>query len=291
MGHLSQGRQPPGSPTGGQFAAGTLTESELYLEPLPSPRNLEEVVLPGSPCWQGVDTHRHFTVPEGAEAWFDVAYDGIDQLAQSTGSRWTITDAHGNADGIGVYVAERETETLFHVQATGTFTAAKIDAAAVSSMTMSLRDGADREPAAHDLAKNLRTVAASHRAIRALGNVLGVLRLPAGVTCDLDGDTPTFRRDNGDILQLDVDNTGLSVTTATTHPVTGQPLSDRFEVTMSSGGCMQIQKGWGGPAGREEPATAPGLAAWVDEVTGDEGLLWRACHSTHAAANRYTPVR
>ena len=117
--------------------------------------------------------------------WFDIAYDGIDQLAQSTGSRWTITDAHGNADGIGVYVAERETETLFHVEATGTFTAAKVDAAAVSSMSMCLRDGAGREPAARDLAKNLRTVAASHRAMRALDNVLGALRLPAGVTRDL----------------------------------------------------------------------------------------------------------
>ena len=254
------------------------------------PRNLEEVVLPGSPCWQGVDTHRHFIVPEGAEAWFDIAYDGIDQLAQSTGSRWTITHAHGNADGIGLYVAERETETLFHAQASGTFTAAKIDEAAVSSMTMSLRDSTNRDLTARDLAANLRTVAASHRAMRALGNVLGALRLPAGVTRDLDGDTLTFRRGNCDVLQLDVDDTGLYVTTATTHPVTGRPLSDRFEITMSSGGSMQIQREWGGPAGREEPATAPGLAAWVDRMTGDEGLLWRACHSTHAAATRYAPV-
>ena len=180
MGHLSQGRQPPESPTGGQFAASTLTESELFLEPLPSPRNLEEVVLPGSPCWQGVNTHRHFIVPERAEAWFDIAYDGIDQLAQSTGSRWTITDAHGNADGIGLYVAERETETLFHAQASGTFTAAKIDEAAVSSMTMSLRDSTNRDLTARDLAANLRTVAASHRAMRALGNVLGASQAACG---------------------------------------------------------------------------------------------------------------
>ena len=290
MGHLSQGRQPPGSPTGGQFAASTLTESELYLEPLPSPRNLEEVVLPGSPCWQGVDTHRHFTVPEGAEAWFDIAYDGIDQLAQSTGSRWTITDAHGNADGIGVYVAERETGTLFHVEATGTFTAAKIDEAAVSSMTMSLRDSSNRDLTARDLAANLRTVAASHRALRALDDLVRSVRLPSGVTRDLDGDTLTFRRGSCDVLQLDVDNTGLYVTTETTHPVTGQPLSDRFEVTMSSGGCMQIENGWGRQPAGEEPATAPGLVAWVDKMTGDEGLLWRACHSTHAAATRYAPV-
>ena len=80
------------------------------------------------------------------------------------------------------------------------------------------------------------------------------------------------------------------MTTATTHPVTGQRMSDNFEVTMSSNGSMQIENEWGGPAGRVEPATARGLAAWVDKMTGDEGLLWRACHSTHAAANRYTPV-
>jgi len=290
MSGSSQSRQPPGSPIGGQFAASTLTESHLDLDPLPSPRKVDGVVLPGSPSWQGVDSHRHLTVPRGAEPWFDVAFEGIEQLAQSTGTRWTITDAHGNADGVSVYVAERETGTLFHVEATATFTAAKVDQAAVSSLSMPVQRDIGRDFRVGDVAKNLRTVAASHRAMRALDNVLATLQPPSNVTRDGSGDTPIFRRGNGDVLQLDVDDTGLYVTTTTTHPVTGQPLNDSFEVTMSTNGSMQIERQCDGTAD-EEPGTAPGLPIWVDEMTSEEGLLWRACHSTHAAADRYTPAR
>src|SRR3954454_14272682 len=102
MSNPAQSRQPSGSPIGGQFAASTLTESELHLEPPSRPDSVEEMVPPSPPCRQGVDTHRHLTVPPGAEAWFDDAFEGIEQLAQSTGSSWMITDAHGNADGVTV---------------------------------------------------------------------------------------------------------------------------------------------------------------------------------------------
>ena len=54
-------------------------------------------------------------------------------------------------------------------------------------------------------------------------------------------------------------------------------------------GSMQIERQCDGTAD-EEPGTAPGLPIWVDEMTSEEGLLWRACHSTHAAAKRYAPV-
>jgi hypothetical protein len=67
-------------------------------------------------------------------------------------------------------------------------------------------------------------------------------------------------------------------------------LNDSFEVTMSPTGSMRIERDWSGAEGRGA-RHRHGLVAWVDEMTGDEGMLWRACHSTHAARDRYAPAR
>lgn len=284
-------RKPAGCPDGGQFAPAGQEESSLDLHipaGTPANRGLCSRADGRGPGLMQIDPG--VAVPEEVRERFDQVAEGIRQTAAKSGVPWRVTEVFGNSTHVVVHAEEQGLPGSFRIDADEEIIAmTTADGAAASTLLPFLA-----RPTSERVAGSLPGVVATIRAQTSLRYEMDQLdSLPRDVASesDYDGLVHTLTRADGSQLQLEADKEGVHAATRFPHPITGETVIDVYTVRVDGKGSMRA---WLEET-REGLTPAPDrtgkLADWIDQMSGEQGLLWRAAYNIKTIQDRYLASR